>query len=115
MTDQPAAPTPPPYHVTGSDDGPGQRYLHIGAANNIQVLASMNPAHPDTPANAKLFAAAPDTVAERDRLRVVIEGLVGALEDMTDRFESALEATHATRIDRQEIRAARVLITEARK
>ena len=57
----------------------------------------------------------PKMIAERDRLKVVIEGLVGALEDMTDRFESALEATHATRIDRQEIRAARILITEARK
>jgi len=51
-----------PFHISGTDDGPGERCLHIGAAKSVTVLASLNPSHPDTLANAALFVASPDLV-----------------------------------------------------
>lgn len=39
--------------------------------------------------------------------------LADTLEDMTDRFEAALEATHATRTDRQYIKEARATFKKA--
>ena len=53
--------TPGPFDISGTDRGPGERHLHIGAASSVTALASMNPSHPDTLANADLFRAAPDT------------------------------------------------------
>ena len=55
--------TPGPWHVTGKDEGPGKRHLHIGAKTSMMCLASMNEAHIDTPANAYLMTAAPDFAA----------------------------------------------------
>jgi len=52
--------TPGPWTVDGVDNGPGERHLHIGAEGRILSLASMNPTHIDTRANAALIAAAPD-------------------------------------------------------
>ena len=57
-----------PAHVSGSDDGPGERHLHIGAAEEIQTLASMNPTHPCTPANAQLITAAINAATAAEKL-----------------------------------------------
>lgn len=51
-------------------------------------------------ANARLIAASPD--------------LFDALIDVTERFEAALEATHATKTDRLVIKAARAALAKAK-
>lgn len=55
-----------------------------------RVLARIYGWNPDEcKANADLFLAAPETAAERDRLRALVEELVGALEaKMNVRYQS---------------------------
>lgn len=50
---------------------------------------------------------------ERETPEQLIDRLTVALEEITDRFEDALLSTHATRGDRQAIRVARKIVTQA--
>lgn len=59
--------TPGPWHVSGEDVGRAQHYLHIGAKSSPMVLASMNEIHTNTPANARLIAAAPELLEALQR------------------------------------------------
>ena len=90
MTDQPAAPTPGPYRLGGSDFMAPLKDMTFNSPLNIVsersgvvvYIASMH-ANGDIGkriANAKLLAASWATAAERDRLKVVIGGCVKALE-----------------------------------
>ncbi len=91
--------TPGPWHVCGNDNGPGERYLHIGAKSSMMVLASMNEVHTDTVANARLMAAAPDLLRAAQRALNVIRhttgatatsgNVVGALESAIAKAEAA--------------------------
>jgi hypothetical protein len=49
----------------------------------------------------------------REAPEQLIDRLTIALEEITDRFEDALLSVHATRPDRQTIRIARKLVTQA--
>ena len=84
MTDQPAAPTPGPWrakqqrwnHWTIHDQGIKQIATCIAGTSRRQ------PDIDEVKANARLIAAAPAAAAERDRLKMVNEGLVKALETL---------------------------------
>lgn len=71
----PATPTQGPYHVADIIAGLNGRYGIDDAEGHH--LAVIKKHHYDNPlpdqANAELFAAAPETAAERDRLRLEIE------------------------------------------
>lgn len=52
--------TPGPWYLNGTDKGPGQYYMHIGAKGSPMNLASINECHTQSIANSHLIAAAPD-------------------------------------------------------
>ena len=73
-----------PFHISGTG-----RNLHIGSQHSPMVLASLNEVHVETPANAQLFAAAPDLatalrlVASKTVLTSGIRAVVDAALDKT--------------------------------
>lgn len=55
-----------PWYVTGNRPG----NIHIGSMSSPMVMASMNPIHIDTPANARVMAASEQLLAV---LRVIVK------------------------------------------
>lgn len=82
------------------DDGYGSNILIDAPSNNTAFTACalyIGPGrYAEQLANAKLIAAAPDTLAERDRLKAVNAGLVEALEGAVEHLEwSTLQGQNA--------------------
>ena len=78
--------TPGPWHVT-SDVEPGSIKI-IGGPKQYSIAGLYFTGYPqDTEANARLIAAAPETAAERDRLREVNADLLAALEDIRNAYQ----------------------------
>lgn len=79
--DTPGAHTPGPWKIDQRDSNTSAR---IGSAVDLQASGLVarvygnNPQHME--ANARLIAAAPETAAERDRLKAVNADLLAALE-----------------------------------
>ena len=93
MTDQPAAaPTPGPWEWDAGDIGQDYpaSYCDVFVDGGNLIIAQVNDrfSREIGHANARLIAAAPDTAAERDRLKVKNEGLVKALESVEGQFDS---------------------------
>lgn len=103
MTDQPAAaPTPERWGIM--NDGPigdGKPWTAYGEAAPGLTICSTHNTEPvcrvlgylqPVEAYAALIAAAPETAAERDRLKVVNEGLVALLRDALPHVEGVANA-----------------------
>ncbi|MBR8443260.1 hypothetical protein KDW23_00935 [Burkholderia cenocepacia] len=86
-----------PFHVSGTG-----RNLHIGSLHSPMVLASLNEVHIDTPANAQLFAAAPELatalrlVASKTVLTSGIRAVVDAALDKAG-YSAPVPATDPVR------------------
>ena len=81
MTD--TKPTPGPYHISKSSNGP----IAVQSSSN-EVIARCFGINKS--ANARLIAAAPETAAERDRLKAINAELLEALSQMLARSECAV-------------------------
>lgn len=92
--------TPGPWRVGGLDNGPGERHLHIGAIGRILSLASMNPHHVDTPANAALIAAAPDLYEAMARAHGFLVAICGNVDPLAnpviEKARAALKSASTT-------------------
>lgn len=79
-----AAHTAGQWYVTGRRDING-KYLHIGCKSSMMVLASLNPVHIDTEANARLIAAAPELLKTLHELRTMCDPSMSHQEDLMAR------------------------------
>ncbi len=116
----PDAHSPGPWSVklppaTGWPASNGDCRINIVDTNGLSV-GYVHPLRDPTisEANARLIAAAPATAAERDRLKVVNEGLAKVLEEMRADFCSR----HCINLDGvhfEECEVARAALANARK
>lgn len=93
-------------HVSPQNADPDEGHLHIGG-NSVTVLASMNPTHPDTPANVARIVACWNAC----------DGLnPEAVGDMREALEEIAEMTVARNVPREDIeKIARAALARAEK
>ena len=104
--------TPGPWTMTNQPRFGGRQRNIVGGPAQIDVATAQGHDADVAEANARLIAAAPETAAERDRLKAINAELLGALKRLCDQVEAQPEES-AVLVPTGAVRRGRAAIAKA--